>query len=355
MLVYLPLEPYKERYTILLSSKNGWFESKLKKYKIKFMRVEGESLGKDIRNGQVLDCYNRSYYSLTQIAKVVKLIKSGKIKDGDILYLDDFWTPGIEAIPYICSQLGISIKIYAMLHAQSVDKYDFTYKMKNWMRHYEIGQSNYMSGVFCTSEYLIDLCTEAGLKNVFFGGLPYNLQELLKFAPRNVSAKKNQIIYTSRLDSEKNPMLVLRIAEMLKSRYEFVITTSAKELRSNRPIIVKEFKAAEKKGIITIKTGLTKKQYYNELMKSKYQLNTAYQDWLSWTLLESLTYHCIPIYPKYRSFPEYLPAEYLYEPRSAESAAEVIDRHSIFDKELLKIPEYYDKSVERYLQLMGLI
>ena len=35
--------------------------------------------------------------------------------------------------------------------AQSVDEYDFTYNMKNWMRHYELGLDERLSGIFVGS------------------------------------------------------------------------------------------------------------------------------------------------------------------------------------------------------------
>ena len=357
MFYYLPLESYQERYTSLMSIKDGWIEDKLKRNNVSFERIEGERLNVDsrIEKGVVLDFFGRSYYSLLQNANVVKMIKEGKIVNGDILYYDDFWTPGMEAVVYAAELIGIKLNIYAMLHAQSVDKYDFTYKLKRWLRHYEIGQSKFMKGIFVTSEYLYDLCVEAGIENVYFGGLPYNKDFILRKFKDETIKKENQVIYTSRLDVEKDPLFFVRFAEFCKEKgldYKFVITTSAKEIRSNDSSIITALKKAAEKGIVEIKTNLTKEEYYKELQKSKYQFNCALQDWLSWTLLEALTFRCIPIYKKYRSFPEFLPSKFLYEKNNVESVYDVLMSNKEFDEDLLKIVDFFDNSFERYLDVI---
>ena len=43
MLYYLPLEPYAERYTALMSCKNGWAENHFKKLGVDFQRIDGIS------------------------------------------------------------------------------------------------------------------------------------------------------------------------------------------------------------------------------------------------------------------------------------------------------------------------
>lgn len=354
MLFYLPLEPYKERYTCLLSAKDGWIEDRFKRAKVKFTRVEGQSLSDHgvITHGQVLDSHNRSYWSLTQNAAFIKLMREGKVKDGDILYYDDFWTPGMEAIFYTADQLGINLKIYAMLHAQSVDKHDFTYKMRRWMRDYEKGQSKYMAGVFVTCEYLQDLCEEAGIQNTFLTGLPYNMNWIERNFPVNLK-KKNKIVYTSRFDSEKNPTVFLKMAKVLHKQYECVMTTSSSEIKSNDKEILMKMRDAERKGWIKIKTGLSKHQYYQELASAKYQVNTALQDWVSWTVIEATHHGCIPIYPQYRSFPEVLPAKFLYNPGDADSLVAAIRRNQEFDPVLKSIPLRFDKAFDKCLRIMS--
>lgn len=353
--VYMPLESYKERYTCLMSAKNGWVEQKFNENGIvNIIRVEGESLtsGK-IEKGIVLDFFGRSYYSLTQNAELVKLIREGKIENNAVVYYDDFWTPGVEAVMYAAQLANIHLNIYAMLHAQSVDKFDFTYKLKNWMRNYEIGQSKFMKGIFVTSEYLKDLCDEAGFENVYFGGLPLNKKFLLSNFPKVHKTQKNRVVYCSRFDSEKNPLIFIEVARKLKDTHTFVMTTSFSTVNSNDSFIIEKIKQAQEEGLIEIKVNLSKKEYYHELQKANYIFNSAKQDWLSWTMLEGILYDCIPIYPKYRSFPEYLDSKYLYTENDPDSAIKVICSNTEFDKKLNNIVDYFDCSIERYIEIIN--
>ena len=97
MLYYLPLEPYIERYTYFMSAKNGWAEDNFNKYNIPFVRIDGVSLSTTIKNGVVLDACGRSYFAMSQIMKVIELINDDVIENDDIIYVEDFWHPGIES------------------------------------------------------------------------------------------------------------------------------------------------------------------------------------------------------------------------------------------------------------------
>jgi hypothetical protein len=80
---------------------------------------------------------------LSQCNNFLDKIRTAKVKDGDVIFLQDYWTSGIDSIFYALDSYGYkNIKVYAMLHAQSVDEYDFTYMMKDWMRFYELGLDN---------------------------------------------------------------------------------------------------------------------------------------------------------------------------------------------------------------------
>ena len=100
-LYYLPLEPYVERYTFFMSAVNGWAEDHFQKNGIDYVRIDGDALGTTIKNGVVLDACGRSYFAMSQIMKVVKLINDGIIQDDDVIYVEDFWHPGIESLFYV--------------------------------------------------------------------------------------------------------------------------------------------------------------------------------------------------------------------------------------------------------------
>ena len=83
-LYYMGLEPYKARYTLQLTD---WNERVFKRRKINYEIVNGETLTSDqaIVTGQVLDAHGRSYYSMSQMMNLVKLMKEGKITNEDVI------------------------------------------------------------------------------------------------------------------------------------------------------------------------------------------------------------------------------------------------------------------------------
>jgi hypothetical protein len=153
MFYYLPLEPYVERYTWFMSCENGWAEDNFKRAGVEFVRVEGECLGNRINVGKVLDAYGRSYYATTQIARLISIMTTNGITKDDVVYVEDFWHPGIESLFYIRHLTGIKFRIGTFLHAQSVDDTDFSYAMRDWMRPIEIGYGKGYDYIFASQKY----------------------------------------------------------------------------------------------------------------------------------------------------------------------------------------------------------
>ena len=149
---YFGLEPLKARYTYQLCKE--WMPATFETYKdkLQFIDIEGDfDPDQEIKVGAVLDAIGRGKYSLTQCERFLQHIYDGDVEDGDVIFLQDYWTPGLDAIWYALDLYGINVKVYGMLHAQSVDEYDFTYDMKDWMRPYELGLDKRLTGIFVGS------------------------------------------------------------------------------------------------------------------------------------------------------------------------------------------------------------
>ena len=207
---YFGLEPLKERYTYQLS--NVWIPNTFSHHPVHFRHIEGElSTGKEIRVGAVLDAVGRGQYTLSQCSNFLEKIRTKEVKEGDIIFLQDFWTDGIGSIFYALDLYGYrDIQVYGMLHAQSVDEYDFTYAMKDWMRFYELGLDKRMSGIFVGSTIHRQQLRDAGFNTpIHVVSLPLDYQDVVKTAPKKV-VKQNTVIYTSRLDREKKPLLFIK-------------------------------------------------------------------------------------------------------------------------------------------------
>lgn len=336
-LFYIPLEPYPERYTSLLSSYKGWFESRLLENDIPYMRVEGTSLNKTIKYGQVLDACGRGFWALEQTKELLKFLNDGHITEEDCIYFEDFWHPGIEALPYAFHLTDIKPKMFALLHAQSVDPHDFTRPMRYWMRDFEKGIAKILDGIFVTSTCLKDMlldCEVGTPDKIHITGLPYNSRMVRAYFPKEgtFSERKKQVIFSSRWDKEKNPDFFLKVVDkfrLIDPSVKFVITTSQKFLKSNNNRLLEKLRHYLcLYNNLELRENQTKEQYYRNLLESEVQFNCADQDFVSWTLLEALTCGCKPCYPNYLSFPEVLNYSemWMYEKGNVDSAVEALRR-----------------------------
>lgn len=331
-LFYVPLEPYEQRYTGQLSCKGGWNEANWTAAGIRFKRIEGPSIQVGhIETGQVLDGITRFEWATVQLRQLMELAREGQISDTDVVFFDDFWTPGMAHLFYVWDQLDCHPRCYAQCWAQSVDEFDFTAKMLPWIRDFEKGIGKWMAGVFVANSMLKDLMVEAGVieaDRCHVTGLPFDSDEAIsvwqKEHTEHPIERKNRVVFSSRCDSEKNPTFFLEVARRVWEEdpdVEFCICTSAPKLRSNDPFVLQavlDFEKANKN--FNVYEGLSKAGYYDLLYSSKIQFNCADQDWVSFTLLEASTFGCIPVYPSRRSFPEtftnaggLVHTQYLYE------------------------------------------
>lgn len=328
---YLPLEAYRERYT---ESLTGWTVSRFSaEPSVSLIVIEGKVLpgSGSIKTGSVLDAHGRSYWGTTQIAELVRVLHQTDTTCEDAIYLDDMFTPGYEAIPYILSQMPAyrTPRIFARNHAQSVDPDDFTFKMRAWMRPYE--EMVYASAhtIFCASSVhreAMEIARLDGLRaNIRVVGLPYD-----HFAVRNthkqpllpLAIRPLQVIYSSRFDAEKQPHFFMDIVEASDPQIDFVLCTGGESVRSSDHRALSRLTELEKSGRISVYRKCTKSEYYAHLASSRAQLNTARQDFISYTAIEASTFGTPTLAPAFRAFPEALRnnARYLFVPWSLQDA-----------------------------------
>ncbi len=369
-LIYVPLEPYAERYTELMSSVGGWAETHFKNYNIEFIRIDGPETSGRISSGVVLDAIGRNKFALAQVQKLVDMIDKKEIGwERDVIYFEDFWHPGVEALFYIRAMNHLSFKIGTFIHAQTFDEYDFCAapEMTYWMRSIEEGYSLGYDYIFTCSDILKERILSA-LKydlhnrksNVYKVGLPYNSLRLMqqlkdKYCYAEEFTKLPYVVFSSRFDAEKDPHFFLDLVEV-NPDIKFVLVNP----RSDRPIsndksVIERLEKHTPNNLKIVDTR-QKSQYYSVLAHAKVQFNCALQDWVSWTLLEAITFKCNPVYPNWRDFPYELPEEYIYEQKNLESASALLRKmlSKPFEEEILNpIVARHDNSWKEYLTIMG--
>jgi glycosyltransferase involved in cell wall biosynthesis len=358
---YFGLEPLKARYTYQLSKE--WmpdaFQPYVDKKQLEFIDVEGDfDPDQQIKIGAVLDAVGRGKFAMSQCSNFLDMLNNDEVADGDVIFLQDYWHPGIESILYAIDLYGINLDIYAMLHAQSVDEYDFTYPMRKWMRGFELGLDKRMTGIFVGSSIHKEQLRTAGFEApIHVVSLPFGLTQTLNKLPDydSNSERKPFVVYSSRLDKEKNPFFMMEVAQEfldMHPEWEWHVTTSGKELRSMLPGVIDELRnLAKQEPRFKLLEGLTKEEYYTELATCSIQFNSALQDYVSWTVIEATTFGADIVYPEFRSFPEFIDNDRMYKPFDVLSAITVLSDAIVYPRKHEQIGDISDigRQMEAYI------
>ena len=265
------LEPYEGRYTLQLQQ---WSEAAFKRRGIDYEVIHGDMLdsSKSIVTGQVLDAHGRSYFSLTQMAKLVKKMKMGEITMEDTIFFEDMFTPGIEALPYIIDQLPFEYhpRIFVRCLAQTIDPDDFlhVWDMQEWMAHYEKMTNTFVTGVLASNEEMVAHMKIAGWNVPIYNisGLAFDKEEVQSRVKKikKFDQRQMRVVFAARFDQEKQPHffmdLVEKYAEM-NMTVEFAVLSGG-PLRSNDPETLSRARTLEKTANFKIYENLKKNEYY---------------------------------------------------------------------------------------------
>lgn len=275
-IINVPIEPYEERYT---QQWYDWFEYYLKDKD--HITVLGEPLTDKVEVGSVLDVYGTHHYKYTQLAKIVKLIREGEIKTGDIIFFHDLWFPGLEGLAYIRDMSGINFQIRGVLHAGTWDENDFTFKngMRYWGEHIENGWLAFVDKIYVGSQYHKDLIIQSqqvAEHKIKVTGLPFDSKEVCRI--KKGKGKENIIVFPHRLEEEKNPHLFDTLKKVLEPHLE-------------------NWQFIKTKDVCT-----TKEEYFELLSKAKIAVSFAEQETFGYAMLESISNHCVPVVPNQVSY-----------------------------------------------------
>jgi hypothetical protein len=341
-LFYMGLEPYKARYTLQLTD---WNTAVFDRRSIKYVVVPGETLSSDqqIVTGQVLDAHGRTYYGMSQLMNLVKMMKEGLVTNEDVIYFEDMFQPGIESLPYILDQVDDAHRprIFVRCLAQSIDPDDFVHVwgMSKWMQKYEKMVNEFVDGVLASNEEMVMHMRVAGWTAPIYNisGLAFGKEEVRR---RVLDAGQNlkpfeerhmRVGFAARWDQEKQPDFYMDLIEEYHRlqampynnwpKVEFCVFSGSK-LRSNNSSYMDRTRRLQAEGKLTVYEDLEKNDYYALLNDTRVLFNCALQDWVSNTASEADALGANILYPAYRSFPEAFAndSERLYVPWSIRDA-----------------------------------
>ena len=366
-LFYMGLEAYNARYTLQLTD---WNRRVFEKRGIDVVYVPGETLdnSQKIVTGQVLDAHGRSYFGMSQMMNLVKMMQKGEVTSEDVIYFEDMFQPGFEALPYIidqCDEANMP-RIFVRCLAQSIDPDDFVHVwgMDKWMRAYEQMVCSSVDGVLATNEEMVAHMKVAGWEAPIYNisGLAFGKNEVIervggKIRPFN--DRRMRVVFSARWDQEKQPDFYMDLIEAWNVRYpskgvEFVVCSGG-ELKSNNDSYMARTRKMVENGKLVIYDNLDKNKYYEIVNDSRVVFNCALQDWVSNTVSEADALGCNVLYPAYRSFPETFAndPERLYIPWSIDDAIAKLD--VLLKKahpNMGKISDYTDGTIDRICDIL---
>ena len=332
---YMGLEPYEGRYTLQLQE---WTERAFKKRGVDYVVVPGTTIdnSKAIVTGQVLDAHGRSYFGMSQIMNLVKMMKAGEVTSDDVVFFEDMFQPGMESLPYIMQQSPAEYrpKVWIRCLAQAIDPDDFihVWGMSKWMSLYEEMCNEFVTGVLATNEEMVAHMKIANWKAPVYNisGLSFGKDEVQSRVPdrKPFEERTMRVIFGARWDQEKQPGFFMDMIEHWQENkqlppVEFCICVGG-PLRSNNQVYVDRARLMEKEGTLKIYENLKKNEYYNILADSRVLFNCALQDWTSNTVSEADSLGTNVLFPAYRTFPEVFANDEtrLYVPWSGRDAME---------------------------------
>jgi hypothetical protein len=361
------LEAYNARYTLQLTD---WNRRVFERRRYDVVYVPGETLdnSQKIVTGQVLDAHGRSYFGMSQMMNLVKMMQQGEVTSEDVIYFEDMFQPGIESLPYIIDQCDEDNmpRIFVRCLAQSIDPDDFVHVwgMDKWMGLYEKMVNEFADGILATNEEMVAHMKIAGWDAPIYNisGLAFGKSEVIervggKIKPFN--DRRLRVVFSARWDQEKQPDFYMDLIDAWNVRYpskdvEFVVCSGG-ELKSNNDSYMARTRKMVEDGKLVIYDNLDKNKYYEIVNDSRVVFNCALQDWVSNTVSEADALGCNVLYPAYRSFPETFAndPERLYIPWSIDDAIAKLD--VLLKKahpNMGKISDYTDGTIDRICDIL---
>ena len=367
-LFYMGLESYQSRYTYQLTD---WSVYAFENLGIDYEIVPGSQIddSQTIVTGQVLDAHGRSYFSMTQMANLVLLMKQGKVTSEDVIFFEDMFQPGIESIPYILDQIDPKYrpKIAVRCLAQSIDPDDFVNStgMTPWMSHYEKMVDKFADYILASNEEMVMHMKVAGWTGKIYNisGLSFGKDEVLSRVNNDLipfEKRGNNVVFAARWDDEKQPNFYLDLIEKWyeinpNSTVKFHLLSGAKFKTNDVDLLIRTRNLIEV-GDLVLQENLTKDQYYAFLNNSRVMFNCALQDWTSNTVSEADTLGCNVLFPAYRSFPEIFANDHerLYIPWSLDDACSKLES-LLYNphRNIGKISDWTNGTIERIVKIVS--
>lgn len=371
---YMGLERLVARYTLQLTE---WNHKVFESFGIPFIPVGGQLLddSQQVVTGSVLDAHGRSYFSLTQTAELIRLMRAGEITNQDVVFFEDMFTPGAEALLYVLDQVPDTYRprVYMRCLAQSIDPDDFVNRegMHQWMRRYEqVAEQLIIKSkgalLVASEEMVAHLRIASFTCPIYVVGLPFGKDEVINRYVAHTGHtvvgwfdRPKHVVFAARWDDEKQPLFYMEVARRVRREYpniQFHVLSGHKTPKSNNPLLLRSDVLNSED--VTFHWGLSKNEYYERLGNARLLFNCALQDWVSNTVSEASALGTMQLYPAYRSFPEVFDNDhqFMYIPWSVDHAVErvidIVQRENVPIASIGRVANRQNQSIDKAIQVM---
>lgn len=366
-LYIVPIEPLVERYT------ESWYRNLPKAFGEDFnvKVIDGTPLASTVITGTFLDINSTIAYKSSQLQKIAQLFFEYKVKQNSVFFFSDveFW--GIESVRLMAQMNNVKIKIYGFMHAASHTIEDAFAIAAPYQKFTELGWFHACDKLFFGSEYSLNAFLERRIKVVTPNEYLNAKKKLVNvgnplFADDYEKATKpklgNQIIISNRFDIEKRPNISLDMAYILKKRrpdLNIVVTTSRPKFTSNKNWLLDKARGMEQDGIISIHSGLSKKEYHKFLADSSVMLSNSIEENFGYCVAEAMVYGTHPVVKRAFSHPELLGQNcdalmFDDEDEIVDIILRVMDGEIDLSNSLMRnVSRYYTKPLEVMTEIMS--
>lgn len=326
-LIYVPIEPLKERYT------ESWYRN----FPILFSDagyevtvIDGTPLEDEVKVGAFLDINSTIHYKATQIKELSRMFNEKIIEPNTIIFVADteFW--GLESIRLMSELNQVPIKLVSFLHAASYTYEDCFAVAAPYQQYTELGWIAACDLVFVGSHYHKNAVIERRL----LGMNAIHLADRIAVTGNPIFddypvypeiQKTKKIVLTNRFDKEKRPNETLKLFKSVATEFpdwEFVVTTGRSTFRGSEDTSLALRYQSE--GWLKIKANLSKDEYHRELASAHVMVTHSIEENYGFCIAEAINYGCYPLMRWGRSHNEFVPKDgsgkYLFtDERSARS------------------------------------
>lgn len=357
---YVPIIPMEERYT---AQWYRWFPKEFREAGYDVVVIDGGKVTNyKVGTGRFMDVFDGHLWEFNQIEKLVKFIKSGRIKDGDIIFFADIEFPGnVHTVKRLLKLLGKRTRCYGVLHAGSYTEMDFVSTLADSMKYLELSWLLVFDGIFVASNYHKRRILERRIlpygadfdksrmeNNIYVTGNPWYCDTIKKSYIKPREDRKIDVIISDRPDPEKRVDVALEMAVNSEAR-KIYMTTSRKKYRITDNI-QRLIRNTDKE--IVICEGLSKNEYYQILGNSKVYVTATIDENFGYCSVEAMTANTTPVMPNGFVFPEHVDGDrrFLYE--TFDEAVGLINNHLKSNIDVTNYPKKYENSIKKMIEVM---